>query len=353
MFLRVTLAFLPLVISQALAFFTIKRRYDSLAWRESVAIVVTASVFAAIAIVGQVFHLPGDYAAYVLTCGLLSLPMIYILDAVTPLIVYYWTILNWAALEQSEFSALILFVLFAAGAAFVFAKRNQEGARLSYMTWITLITGFVAAFILGDILYCSLLLIVLCYFTLLLSVEDLPDSLHPPFKVIGLTGGLITLAVLTYSGMWEYQYEYIDIGGSLFVGGMLIAALFFTVKTFKRDKLKFSFLLSMIFVCVMRYCWDLLQLAIMPYEFIFMILSNLILLTIGIGFIVHGVRHTSLLTTNIGMTSVCTLIVMRFFDSEMDIFWRGVVFLALGTAFLLVNLKILRIKKRPQTGVEQ
>ena len=129
LFLRVTLAFLPLLVSQALAVFVIKRKYDSIAWRESVSILVTASVFAAVAIVGQVFHIAGDYSVYILKCGLLSLPMIYILEASAPLIVYYWTVLNWAGLEKSTVNAIILLLLFAAGAAFVFIKRNQEESR--------------------------------------------------------------------------------------------------------------------------------------------------------------------------------------------------------------------------------
>ena len=77
-FIRVSLAFLPLALSQALAVYVMKFKYENVAWRESVAILMTASVFTVIAIIGQIFHLPNDYGVYILTCGMLSLPVIYV-----------------------------------------------------------------------------------------------------------------------------------------------------------------------------------------------------------------------------------------------------------------------------------
>jgi len=343
---RVVIAFLPLVVSQALAIFTLKRKYESVAWRESVAILVTASVFAAIAVVGQIFHLPGDYAVYVLTCGLLSLPVIYILNAASPLIVYYWTVLNWAVLETSPLNALILFGLFVLGALFVFLKRNEENARPVYMAWVTVIAGFVLFLFMGIMLEGSLLLVTLCYFVLLLTVEGLPQKLLTPFKIIGTLGGLVIAAILTYETMWTrwlFRGSMSDIGSVLLVFAMLAAAVVFAVNIYKRDKLRLYLLTPLFVLCVLRFFW---QMSIYPLpSFIFMLIANFVLLLIGVGFIVYGVRNTVLFQTNIGMAAVCTLIVMRFFDSNMDFLWRGIVFLLLGAAFLLVNVKIMRSRK--------
>jgi len=355
--LRIAIAFLPLVISQALAVFTVRAKYESLAWRESIAILVTASVFASIAIVGQVFHLPSDYSTYVLTCGLLSLPMIYILDAASPLLVYYWAILNWAALESSPTNALILLGLFVLGALFVYLKKGKATARLAYMAWVTVVAGFALVLIMGIALKCSLLLVALCYFVLLvsiegLSVEGLPEQLLAPFKIIGVLGGLITTAILTYEAMWSYadtwsyQGRLANVGGSAMIGIMLAAALFFAIRLFKYDKAKSGLVASLAFLCVLRFLWIMFGLSDSSYAFIFMCVSNLAMLLIGVGFIVYGVRKTALLQTNIGMAAICALIAMRFFDVEMDFLWRGIVFLVLGTVFLLVNVKILRTRKQ-------
>jgi len=344
--LRVGIAFFPLVVSQALAVFTVKAKYESLAWRESVAVLVTASVFAAVALVGQVFHLPGDYGTYVLTCGLLSLPILFILNAASPLIVYYWTILNWAALESSPLNALILFGLFALGVLFVYLRKNEESVRAAYMTWVTVFAGFALVFIMGIMLECSLLLAALCYFVLLLSVEGLPRRLLVPFMIVGTLGGLVTTAILTYEGMWDMWLQRgnaASIGGGIMVGAMLVAASFFAIRTLKDDRLKFSFLASLLLLCVLRFIWQMT--GFIP-PFLLMLISNLIMLSIGVGFIVQGVKNATLLQTNVGMVVTCTLIVMRFFDSNMDFLWRGIVSLLLGVAFLLVNVKILHSKKQ-------
>jgi uncharacterized membrane protein len=348
--LRIGIAFLPLLASQALAVFTVKVKYGSLAWRESVAIFATAAVFTVIAMVGQIFHLPGDYDTYVLLCGLLSLPMIYVLDAASPLLVYYWTVLNWAALDNTPINAPILLGLFAIGALFVYLKKNETSARLSYMIWVTTIAGFALVLIMGNILDCSLLLAALCYFVLLLSIDGLPEPLLAPFKIIGALGGLVTTAILTYEDMWSYLDNQVDVGGSVMIGVMLAAILFFAALTFKRDKLKFLFVTSLTFLCILRFLWAMFDLSNSPYDFMLMCVSNLLMLAVGISFIVYGIKKGVLLQLNIGMTAICALIVMRFFDSNMDFFWRGVVFLLLGTVFLLVNVKILRMKKQSKQG---
>jgi uncharacterized membrane protein len=325
----------------------VKVKHKSLAWRESVALLVTASVFTAVALVGQAFHLPGDYGTYVLTCGLLSLPMIYILNAASPLIVYYWTILSWAAMEHSPINALILFGLFALGVLFVYMRKNEETARPVYMTWVTAISGLVLILIMGIMLESSLLLVTLCYFVLLLSVEELPQQLLVPFKIIGALGGLVTIAILTYEGMWDvwlHRNSAASIGGGFMVGAMIIIAAFFAIRIFKHDKLKFSLVASLLLLCALRFLWQIADNSLPP--FVFMLICNLIMFSIGVGFIVHGVKNATLLQTNVGMATICTLIIMRFFDSNMDILWRGIVFLLLGVAFLLVNVRILRSKKQ-------
>jgi len=349
-FLRTALAFFPLVVSQGFAVYVIRRKRSSVAWRESVAILVTCSVFTAMALVSQIFHISNDYASYILQCGMLSLPMIYLLDAAAPLIVYYWTILNWAGLTHSPLNAILLFVLFALGCGYVYLKRKTVDTRLLYLIWITIPAGFLAVMIIGAMLDSSLLLLALCYFVLLLSVESLPEPLSAAFQSLGAVGSLVTLATLTYQNMWANVYDVIGAGGAAFAGLMLAVALFFVFSKPEMNKLKKLFILVLSVLCILRYIWILMELDYDAYPFVFMLISNIALAGIGIGFIVHGTRNIRLQTANIGMIILCFLIMIRFFDSNMDFLWRGVVFLVLGAAFLLVNLRLARIKKQTKDG---
>ena len=64
--IRAFIGFLPLLISQGVVFFTYKFKMNSTAFRESSALLNMAGVFASIALVGQIFHIPGDFTNYLL-----------------------------------------------------------------------------------------------------------------------------------------------------------------------------------------------------------------------------------------------------------------------------------------------
>ncbi|MCL2805707.1 MAG: hypothetical protein FWD26_07205, partial [Treponema sp.] len=181
---------------------------------------------------------------------------------------------------------------------------------------------------------------------LLLSFEELPEQLLAPVKIIGTLSSLITVAILTYERMWSYKESFVSTGSGIMIGVMLISALFFTVRIFKRDKLKFLFVITLIFLSFARFIWIIFDLNSTFFALMLTGASNLILLLIGVGFIISGAKSTALSHINTGMAAVCALIVMRFFDSDLDLFWRGIVFLLLGAGFLFVNLKILRVKKQ-------
>jgi hypothetical protein len=261
--------------------------------------------------------------------------------------VYFWAILNWGALEPSAFGPPVLFVLFALGALFVWLRRNEATPRPIYMAWATVAAGYALALIMGIQLDCDLALVSLGTFALLLAAGGLPERLLPPLRAIGALGGIVTTAVLTYRDTWYYwSGAKMTAGGVVMAGALLLATLFFAAVTLKRDRPRFWFIALLLLLCALRFLWTAFALDKEPFDFIFMLISNLAMLLTGVGFIVFGAKNAALLQTNVGMASICALIVMRFFDIDMDFLWRGIVFLLLGTAFLLANRRILRARKR-------
>jgi uncharacterized membrane protein len=351
---RVGLAFLPLLLSQALAVFVLKRKSGSLAWREPSAILVAASVFTVIAMVGQIFHLPGDFATYLLTCALLFLPMIYILNAAAPLLMYYWAVLYWGGAENSPINALFLLGLFALGAFFVYLKRSENSGRLAYMAWLTAIAGLPLVLVMGSALDCDLPLAALCYFVMLLAFGLGPKLCRLPFNVIGAMGALGTAAVLTNKGLWPHPGHLantLNIGGAILAGALLIAAAFFVAILFKINRQRFLLASAFLLLCCLRFAWALLGLAGGHWDIVLASASNLILFSVGLGLIVNGIKRAALLRANLGMAVVCALIVMRFFDSGLDFFWRGIAFVAFGALFIFANIKISSAQKAKEGGV--
>jgi uncharacterized membrane protein len=81
---RTVIALTPLVCGQSLALWGVWTGRRSSAWRESVATLITLAIGAAIALVGQTYHIPGDPGAFLLTWMLLALPLVYLLEASAP-----------------------------------------------------------------------------------------------------------------------------------------------------------------------------------------------------------------------------------------------------------------------------
>ena len=98
-----------MAVGQLLALWGILSGRGSTAWREGIAILITAAVAASIALVGQTYHIPGDLGAFLLTWMLLILPLIYLLEASAPCVVYLAGITAWAGYEQGMGGHGVLF----------------------------------------------------------------------------------------------------------------------------------------------------------------------------------------------------------------------------------------------------
>ena len=345
--LKFFISIAPLLVSQALAVYVVKKKQDSTAWRESAAILMTTTVFSSVAMVSQSFHISGDFGTYLLTCGLLSLPIIYILNACVPLLVYFYAITNWGALAgQSITNAGVLTLLFVFGLAYVFQKRKEESPKFTYLVYLSLVAGFVSCWTIAYQLEGSILLALLAYLALLFSIGSILPKIELPCNLIATVGGVIILMILTFQSMWKYA-ESIGTGAFyVMISSLILASIIAAFVGLKKDKLKFLCIFVVILICIARFVWQICELNLWPYDFIFMIFSNIALSCVSVALIVLGTKKKNLLIINWGLVSACLLIVLRFFDQDMDFFWRGIIFLVLGVMVLLFNLKVIKMKKR-------
>ncbi len=357
--LRVGLSFLPLVLSQGLCLFTFLRRMDSPGWREGSAVFMSLSVFAVIALIGQIFHLPGDFGGYVITCGLLSLPVVYILNAASPLIIYYYAIIYWSFDSAGEFKialvplALGLFVLALPYATSVI-RSNKSAAKTVYVSLITLIAGFLVLLAFAFALQMGALALLLLYFVLLLAFDRTDDPGKAVFYMIGLMGAFTLLFILSYKDVWDgisvsyapylaEDYTVLGIAALLAIG-----AVYFAVVRKAREPLTSMIVLFSILIAGLRLSGIFKD---APEIFaIGTVAANLLIFASSLYFIVRGSMKTSFLDVNIGMIFLCLLIVLRFFDWNLDFLLRGIIFVLLGVMFLAVNLYL--VKKRKGGGLQ-
>ena len=342
---RTFIGFLPLFVSQGLVFYVLRSKMNSVAFRESASLLNMAGVFASIAIVGQIFHLPGDFTNNLLVCGALSFPTILIMNAFSPLIIYFWTAINGGLFFENEAGIIIGFVMFALGAAVALSKCREENGKSIYLSLITAVSGFVLIFVASLRTDCELTVMLLGYFLLLLCGKELFEGAEAVFEAVGRLGFLILTAVLSYEGLWSYWAESDSVSMIVITAVIAVTAAAYAIKKIISKKSD-VFIPAALLIIVMSAVWVIFGLNTELLSTVFMVIINIIMFVLSVICIALGAKALDFYMANTGMVTLCTLIVMRFFDSEMPLFARGIVFLILGCGFLLFNLYLLKIKKR-------
>jgi len=360
---RTGLSFLPLVLAQGLAAWVRLKRSQSQAWCEGASALLFLMIGASISLVAQTYNISGDLPQFLLTWALLGLPLLYLFDALVPALFYLWGITVWAGYlrfehgENAGYWALVL-VMLPQLVRWVHAGRYHIRPTLllwalctsisiaAGMTlspdlpglWILLYTGlFALMFLAGE-----------CWF------RDSDGFWSRPLRHVGAAGILILSLMLTYESPWHAielhgygrygSYESIlscqSLPGITISSFMLLAAVTLLVMSLRRKTplaLLFGVapILAVIGHGLASYSTEGLTAAA---------LFNLYLLVAGLWMLISGLRGGKQGQMNVGLLAVAGLMIARFFDSDLSFLVRGLVFIALGVAFLLANLLLLRRK---------
>ncbi len=362
---RTVLSFMPLVAGQLLVLYAFLRKRDSGAWREGTTSFLMISIGACISLIGQTYHIPGDFSGFLLSWMLLALPLIYIMDATLPALFYLVGITVWSGSVQSDRGdALLFWALLALMVPFILKKiKNNPYSNPSvFICWSLSVVLCVAIGITLEKVLPGLWIVVYSsYFVTLFLLAELrfrkAQALwQQPFKVVGTLGTLAMSYLLTYEWPWErigfryYRHEagYHELAGYLdyvIAIGLVLAALYMIFIFARKRKAYPLVFASMAVLSILGYfmaqAWDTMPVVL---------LYNAYLLILGIYIVTRGVRAGRLGTANGGMLVLAMLAILRFFDSSMGFLERGVAFILVGAGFLVSNVMI--IKRRGDKNVE-
>jgi uncharacterized membrane protein len=154
---RVVIAYLPLLIAQALTvFILLNKKRASKAWCEGTAAFYVAAVGAAISLIAQTYHLHGYPEGFFLSWSLLVLPVIYLLNSVFACLAYLLGISIWYFVGHGiyEFEGwvspdLYYWLLLAPAGWFVFQRcwrpeNSDQSFLLTWGSWFAVCSCFVA-----------------------------------------------------------------------------------------------------------------------------------------------------------------------------------------------------------------
>jgi len=359
---RAVIAFLPLITSAIFVLRYVKKGIDSLSWREGLGIFWATSVIIVLALIGQTYNNSGDFESFLLITMILTAPIIYILSATLPLLIYCIGITTYACYAQNSGGhALFFWILFGAIIPYCLSlyKKNRYSQRATFTSWIlcyclTIATGVSLEKVLPGlwiIIYPSLF--VIFYLVGGLWFYDAPSWWQKPFHTFGILAISFFTWLLTFTWPWgEVGFHYYRSGLRFHVPaaiidyilavGLPITALLllrYSVQQNKKALFHFSvipviFIAGYVLVNLGGYIMLLGMVSIL----------NMYVLFLSLKTIQSGIKKLELGTLNAGMLFLALLIISRFFDIDMSFVIRGIIFIILGIAFLVANTTLIKRK---------
>lgn len=371
-----TFAVLPLVAGQAAAVYTFLKKQNSVPWRESAAIAWTAGLVATVALISNVFGLAYGYVNWLIIDAVLILPIVYLLDAVSPMVIYYYMIIHWSIAKiddawsifrqitfyhQIIFYTVIAAIMIAAMAVFTAVKKKTlDEISQAYASWITAAACAVLVVWVGIALESFIYAVAFSCAVSFYALSKKDSSLFSPLYLLGILGILIMSAMFSFINGDGYYLDSVlskPLTFSVFTAaciGPVVLSVLVSKKSFKKNIFKIaelSCLSAMLIVyllsCVYVVINDLGEYgsARRSRMMIFFVTLRILVFVLGIIFILHGAKENKLLLINTGFLSICSLIAYFLFMSDTSLLVKGIILTLLGGTLIAIDVKIAKRKE--------
>ena len=351
--IKTIFAFLPLVIGQLFVGYSILKK-KSTTWKEASGVFLFFAVGSSMALVSQIYNIPGDLSSYLLTWTLLGLPLIYLLKS-NALAILHIIFTTYYAVEYGYFYNAIgspwLFILLLIAVLPYYnglLKQNAKANITSIFNWLIPLSAIIVlgAFVENNAVFGYLMYVSL--FGLLYNLGKLPYFNNQKLRrngylILGSLGTIYMLLLASFEWLWKdvftnnliFNSQELYIYLTLFLSALTVLIYSKTQKWLTGVNLfQYVFILFSIFFFVG------LNNTLIPILFI-----NLLILALGIMAIKIGADKLHFGILNYGLLIIAILIVCRFFDTNMSFVLRGLLFVAVGVGFFLTNYMMLQKQK--------
>lgn len=358
--MRAGIALSVLLGTQVLAGWVLWRRPTSTAWREGAGTGLSLMIGASLALVAQTYHMGGDLGTFMLTWVLLGLPVAYLLQATVPALLYLVGLLAWlGSIKHTGWLALGYWPLLGALLPYIWltARANRYHARPVLLCWGLGVTLPIAFIMLLDRVVDSRTAWLLFYSAVASVLYHVGARWWPeggsvwqrPWQTLGGLGVISLALVFSFINAWSrhtgsHLWQVLGtvswpntLARGLAVAWCVAALGLWGEGLWRRDLLRSTFGALPVVALAVHMLGPFSQTRLWGA-----VLCNAYVLLLGLVVLASGVRQQRLGLVNGGMLIVTTLLLSRFFDADIDFILRGVVFIGLGSAFLVTNLVYLR-----------
>ena len=360
---RTIFSFLPLVIAQLIYSYVFFKKHNSTAWIEASAAFLMLMLAATISLISQTYHIAGTMESFLFFWMILSIPLLYLMNASLPALFYLIGIASWA-LHAEGSSSVYYYGFLAAAVPHLIYNINPKapGTRANLLGWTLIISFAVAYFgvietempiysLLGSAILLALLYVFGQHFYKYNSL-----LYKRPLRTFSISMIFVLCMILGYDWPnedfvvqeWLFGLHYQKWAGFanwLFWMASLVALIWLAIRRWRLQKpINYFVFLFPIMVAV---GW---LLSTNDQTTVAILLANLYLFGFGIFYIQSGIRRRRIVLVNVGMFFIAALIIARFFDTDWSFITKGIVFVILGIGFLLVNVALNRKLRSKHSG---
>lgn len=345
-------AFLPLVIGQGLcAYSFIKKKGPT--WIESSSTFLILAVGATISLVSQIYNIPGDLGNFLLVWVLVTAPMMYLMRSNLS-IVFHLILTTWYACEIGYTyrgpNAWWYFALLAWVVPFYLnlQKTSKHTNITGVLNWllpfslVIVLASFTQGHSLAFLMYLAL-------FGLFYNMGQLPwfqsqKLRRNGFTVIGSLGTTFVLIFMTFEWFWkDALFDSIDTTTVALTITLYVAAISFLVYGCIKKTTNGLNLFQYAFLII-----GLLYLSSSLGYLHNMVLTNILVASLGLIAVRIGVAKSSYGILNYGLLIISVLIICRFFDTDIDFIVRGLLFILVGLGFFFANYLLLKKQRKTE-----
>ena len=351
---KTTFAFIPLVFGQLLCGYVLVKRQNQIAWREGSGAFLVFAIGASIALVSQIYNIPGDLGSFMLTWMLLTAPIIYLIRSSIVSLLYvsgityyvtqtaYWSYLlsdPWPYWGMMVFMIPYYYRLF---------KKQPESNFTLFHHWIVPLSLAVTLGSLGkkhdEFMFVAYMNLFGLFYVIGHSKHFMGQSTRSNgYKIIGSLGTAALLLVFSFNQIWKeiFRKPFAENvwGSPEFLSSVILAVatailVWYNYKKHRILKpISFTFLLFIIIFSIGHHnIWAA-------------ILVNLLVLGMGILTVLEGAKKDNLGILNYGLLIIAALVTCRFFDTNISFVLRGLLFVGVGVAFFLTNIWMLKKRR--------
>ncbi|MGB6269555.1 MAG: DUF2157 domain-containing protein [Olleya sp.] len=355
--IKTVFAFTPLIIGQLLVGYSILKK-KSQVWKESSGVFLFFAVGASIALVSQIYNIPGNLSGYLLTWIVLCLPLMYLLKsnilAMLHLVFTTYYACNYGYFTGSK-QPWLYFLLLGFVMPFYFNLLNERPKAniTSIFNWLIPFSCVITlgAFI-GNDNQLGFLMYVL-FFGMVYNIGKLPFFENQKLRrngylVIGSLGTIISLLFATFEWFWDISFRVavIDMHEFYISLVLFLITIALLIYMFSKKWIKVFNLFQYVFII-----FSIIFLIGLSNSVIPTVLTNILILSLGLIAVKIGADRFHFGVLNYGLLIITGLIICRFFDTNISFVIRGLLFVTVGVGFFVTNYMMLKRQNSKDNNV--